>query len=83
MNGRSQMQGGKIGFCEKRLMQTGSSETLTGWKSGETTFVPLRTEWRESGYGLCGFLKANNYYTPESRATLPPFGPIEGHKWFF
>ncbi len=20
---------------------------------------------------------------PESKATLPPFGPIEGHKWFF
>ncbi len=22
-------------------MQTGSSETLTGWKSGKTTYVPL------------------------------------------
>ncbi len=23
-------------------MQTGSSETLIGWKSGKTTYVPLR-----------------------------------------
>jgi hypothetical protein len=35
-NGRSQMQGGK-----KTEMQTGSSETLIGWKSGKTTYVPL------------------------------------------
>ncbi len=41
----------KTGFCRKREMQTGSSETLIGWKS-------------------------------ESIATLPPFGPIEGQKWF-
>jgi hypothetical protein len=25
----------------QRQMQTGSSETLTGWKFGETTYVPL------------------------------------------
>ncbi len=31
----------KTGFCWKRSMQTGSSETLIGWKSGQTTFVPL------------------------------------------
>jgi hypothetical protein len=43
MNERSQMQGGKnwIGFCQKIKMQTGSSETLIGWKSGKTTYVPL------------------------------------------
>jgi hypothetical protein len=41
MNGRFQMQGGKTGFCRKISMQTGSSETLIGWKSGQTTFVPL------------------------------------------
>jgi hypothetical protein len=34
-----QIQGGKIGFYRKRLMQTGSSGTLIGWKSGQTTFV--------------------------------------------
>jgi hypothetical protein len=35
-------------------MQTGSSETLIGSKSGQTTYVPLwhRMEWRERGYGL-------------------------------
>ncbi len=31
----------KTGFCRKRLMQTGSSGTLIGWKSGQTTFFPL------------------------------------------
>ncbi len=36
----------KIGFCRMRWMQTGSSETLIGWKSGKTTYVPQwdRTE---------------------------------------
>jgi hypothetical protein len=33
-------------------MQTGSSETFIGWKSGKTTYVPHGTEWRERGYGL-------------------------------
>jgi hypothetical protein len=31
-------------------MQTGSSETLIGWKSGKTTYV-YGTEWRERGHG--------------------------------
>ncbi len=31
----------KTGFFRKRWMQTGSSWTLIGWKSGQTTFVPL------------------------------------------
>jgi hypothetical protein len=31
----------KTGFGRKRPMQTGSSETLIGWKSGKTTWVPL------------------------------------------
>jgi hypothetical protein len=31
----------KTGFFRKRWMQTGSSGTLTGWKSCQTTFVPL------------------------------------------
>ncbi len=30
-------------------MQTGSSGTLIGWKSGQTLHG---TEWRERGYGL-------------------------------
>jgi hypothetical protein len=35
-------------------MQTGSSETLIGWKSGKTTYVPFMVPsgaW-ERGYGL-------------------------------
>jgi hypothetical protein len=37
-------------------MQTGSSETLIGWKSEEkkTIFSLYGTEWRERGYGLGG-----------------------------
>ncbi len=31
----------KTGFCRNISMQTGSSGTLIGWKSGQTTFVPL------------------------------------------
>ncbi len=31
----------KTGFYWNKSMQTGSSETLIGWKSGQTTFVPI------------------------------------------
>ncbi len=31
----------KTGFCRNRSMQTDSTGTLIGWKSGQTTFVPL------------------------------------------
>jgi hypothetical protein len=31
----------KTGFCRNRSTQTGSSGTLIGWKSGQSTFVPL------------------------------------------
>jgi hypothetical protein len=34
-------------------MQTGSSGTLVGWKSIQTTCTSLNgTEWRDGGYGL-------------------------------
>ncbi len=33
-------------------MQIGSSVTLIGWKSGQTTYALYGTEWRERGYGL-------------------------------
>jgi hypothetical protein len=36
MNGRFQKQV-KTGFCRMRLMQTGFSGTLIGWKSGQTS----------------------------------------------
>jgi hypothetical protein len=32
-------------------MQTGSSGTLIGWKSGQTTYVPLWDQMQH-GYGL-------------------------------
>jgi hypothetical protein len=31
----------KTGFFRKRLMQTGSSDTFIGWKSGKTTYISL------------------------------------------
>jgi hypothetical protein len=49
----------KTGFFRNRKMKTGSSGTLIGWKSGQTTFVPLwnRMEgawlWTASGILLC------------------------------
>ncbi len=43
----------KTGFCRNRSMQTGSSGTLIGWKSGGKPLLFLYgTEWRERGYGL-------------------------------
>jgi hypothetical protein len=41
-------------------MHTGSSGTLIGWKSGQTTYVPLWDRRGERGYGhLVGSLKMN------------------------
>ncbi len=42
----------KNGFCQKRKMQTGSSETLIGWKTGKPLLSLYGAEWRERGYGL-------------------------------
>ncbi len=39
----------KTGFCRNRSLQTGSSGTLIGWKSGQTTFVPL-WDWMEGAW---------------------------------
>jgi hypothetical protein len=41
MNGRFQIQGGKNWILPKETNETGSSGTLIGWKSGQTTFVTL------------------------------------------
>jgi hypothetical protein len=53
IKGRSQMQGGKNSILLKEINANRSSETLIGWKSGKTTFVPVWDEWRKRGYGLC------------------------------
>ncbi len=53
----------KTGFCRNRSMQTGSSGTLIGWISGQTTFVPLwdrmegawlRTQYTVQTHDNCG-----------------------------
>jgi hypothetical protein len=42
MNGRFQMQGGKNWILPKEMNANRySSGTLIGWKSGQTTYVPL------------------------------------------
>ncbi len=71
MNGRFQTQGGKNWLCRKRWMQTGSSGTLIGWKSGQTTFVPLWDRMKGAWlWTLCGckFELANRW-------------PELGHAW--
>jgi hypothetical protein len=56
-------------------MQTGSSETLIGWKSGKTTFVPLweRMEgawlWTQSPYFLT-FMEPRNQFQGINSASL-------------
>ena len=52
----------KTGFYRKKWGQTGSSGTLIGWKSGQTTFVPLwdRMEgawlWTQRREGVAAYL---------------------------
>jgi hypothetical protein len=42
MNGRFQMQGGKNWFLPKEMNANRfKPATLIGWKSGQTTFIPL------------------------------------------
>jgi hypothetical protein len=57
MNGRFQMQRGKNWIIPKEMNANGSSGTLIGWKSGQTTYFPLRDRMKGSwatirGYGL-------------------------------
>jgi hypothetical protein len=46
----------KTGFGRKRQIQTGSSETLIGLKSGKTTFVPPQ-DWMEGAWLWTQFLR--------------------------
>jgi hypothetical protein len=57
----------KTGFCKNRSMQTGSSGTLIGWKSGQTTFVPLwnRTEGAWLRTQLCTW-RPNKFWRSNS-----------------
>ncbi len=45
------MQGSKNWILPKEINETGSAETLIGWKSGKTIYVPL---W-DRMEGLCGY----------------------------
>jgi hypothetical protein len=56
MKGISQLQEGKNWILpkEKRSMETGSSGTFIGWKSGKKHLCPsMGSNERELGYGLC------------------------------
>jgi hypothetical protein len=70
----------KTGFYRNRSMQTGSSGTLIGWKSGQTTFVPL-WDWMEGAWlrtlnvlfrGKCA--RMGNTLKPPSPTKLPRLG---------
>ncbi len=52
----------KTGFYRNRSMQTGSSGTLIGWKSGQTTFVPL-WDWMEGAWLRALYAKYSHYPT--------------------
>ncbi len=43
-------------------MQTSSSETLIGWKSGKTILSLYVTGWRERGYGLSELQEEEDYF---------------------
>jgi hypothetical protein len=68
----------KTGFYRNKSMQTGSSGTLIGWKSGQTTFVPLwdRMEgaWlRTLECRACRLIPAALYRHRTSSIKLPIF----------
>ncbi len=79
MNGRFQMQGGKTGFCRNRSMQTGSSETLIGWKSGQATFVPpwdrMEGAWLWTLVSSVVYPHGSAICIDVSRLDLDPGGP--------
>ncbi len=53
----------KTGFYRNRSMQIGSSGTLIGWKSGQTTFVPL-WDWMEGPWLRTQFMStASDFFT--------------------
>ncbi len=59
----------KTGFYRSKSMQTGSSGTLIGWISGQTTFVPLwdRGEsLRQIPFSHGTFLRYNGAQGPDS-----------------
>jgi hypothetical protein len=64
------MQGDKNRILPKDINATGSSETLIGWKSGQTTYVPLWDQkegaWRWTQFSVCVKLKKG---TPEIQST--------------
>ncbi len=60
-------------------METGFSETLIGWKSGKTNFVPLR-DWMEGArYGLRAVTEMYHYLKNLPRPFFKPtLGVIRG-----
>jgi hypothetical protein len=61
----------KTGFCRSRSMQTRSSGTLTGWKSSQTTFVPL---WdRMEGAWLRTLVRASDYQSKRCNSPEPVY----------
>ncbi len=60
-------------------MQTGSSGTLIGWKSGQTTFVPL-WDWMEGAWLRTQFSTLGS--NPEAADMNGRFQMQGGKNWF-
>jgi hypothetical protein len=71
MNGRFQMQGGKNWFLTKEM-----NANRLFWDSHWLEI------WSNHFYPSMGPNGGSVAMGSESVATLPPFGPIEGQKWF-
>jgi len=69
------MQRGKNWILPKEIMQTGSSESLIGWKSGKTTYVPLMD--RMGGTWLWTLEKLFHETSFLYLCTMSPNGPNE------
>ncbi len=80
MNGRFQMQGGKNWFLPKEMNANSSSGTLIGWKSGQTTFIPLwdRMEgaWLWIQRPSFSILSGPTCVLPQPRKDFSMFSPI-------
>ncbi len=74
----------KTGLYRNRSMQTGSAGTLIGWKSGQTTFVPL-WDWMEGAWlrtqFTAGGYKEMSSICADPRNTSPNEGGGGGGSW--
>jgi hypothetical protein len=71
----------KTGFCRKRWMQTGSSGSLIGWKSSQTTYFPLWDRMVGSWLWTPHTSAISEWGQCEWWARGPPCSLLEGGPW--